>query len=443
MTASERPGARPRRQRTDRLTTAWILAALATSALTLTTRGVLPQPLWTSIHVLTLGVLTSSVLQWSWYFTRALLHLPSTDRRSGRDATVRMVAFHTALVWLVAAMWTGQVGGTIVGAGAIGTITAWHGLALVRAARGRLAGRFAAVIRYYVAAAAFLVVGCILAGFLTVAMFDASAPEWLLAARDGLTLAHALVNLGGWIGLSIAGTVVTLGPTILRTRIDPGALNDAVAALPALVAGIVVAAAAAAAGWLPGVGIGLLAFTAAATIGIGIPLARTARAAGPTTFAGWTVGSGLGWTVLGIVAVAGNAFVATDAAALRDATLPWLTLLGAGGILQVLVGALSYLMPVVIGGGPGPVRAGMATLETAWPTRTALRNAALVLVAAGTAAGGMPLTPWWGLVLVAYVVDVALIARAGVRQSRARQAVTFIAPPPRPHDLMPTHRSSR
>src|SRR5665648_424338 len=154
MTSSERRPGPPRRPRTDKLTTAWILAALATSAIMLTTRDWLPEPLWTSVHVVTLGVLTSSVLQWSWYFTRALLHLPATDRRSGRDATIRMLVFHTALVGLVAAMWTGQVVGTIAGAGAIGAIVAWHGLAIVRAARGRLGGRFAAVVRYYVAAAA-------------------------------------------------------------------------------------------------------------------------------------------------------------------------------------------------------------------------------------------------------------------------------------------------
>ncbi len=416
--------------------------ALVTSALVLTTRGFLPEPLWTSVHVVTLGVLTSSILQWSWYFTRALLHLPATDRRSGRDATIRMFAFHLVLVGLVAAMWTGQVLGTIAGAGAIGAIIAWHGLALVRAARARLGGRFAAVIHYYVAAAAFLVIGCLLAGFLTVAMFSVGAPGWLLTAQDGLTLAHALVNLGGWLGLSITGTLVTLGPTILRTRIDPRALDDAVTALPVLVVGIGVAATAATVGWMPGVGIGLLGFAAAATVGVGIPLVRAARTAGPTSFAGWTLGSGLAWTGVGLTAIAANAFVAADAATLRDASLPWLAVLGAGGILQVLVGALSYLMPVVIGGGPAAVRTGMATLESAWPARTALRNTALVLLAVCTAAGVDEPAPWWGLVLVAYVVDVALMARAGVRQSHARRPGGFIAPPPRTPALMPTHRST-
>lgn len=418
-----------------------MLAALVASALVLASRGVLPHPLWTAVHVVTLGVLTSAVLQWSWYFARALLHLPATDVRSGRDATIRMVVFQVTLVALVAAMWSGNVAGTILGAGTIGAVIAWHGLALARAARTRLGNRFAAVVRYYVAAASFLVVGCTLAGFLTVAMFATGAPAWLLDARDGLTLAHTVVNLGGWLGLTILGTLVTLGPTMLRTRIDPAALDHALAALPVLIAGIVVAATAAVAGWLPGAGVGLLTFAGSAVIGVGLPLGRAAQASGPSSFATWTVLAGLGWAVVALAAVAANSFVAADATALREANLPWLVLLGAGGALQVLVGALSYLMPVVIGGGPGPLRIGMAVLATAWPLRAALRTTALALLAAGTAAGPGPRAVWWGLVLVAYGVDVTLFAVAGVRQARARPALGTPPPPPTPLTLSPTPRS--
>ena len=442
MSDLPRPPVRRRRPPLDRLTTAWMLAALVTSVLALATRGVLPQPLWTSVHVVTLGVLTSAVLQWSWYFARALLHLPATDARSGRDATIRMLVFQVTLVGLVAAMWTGHVAGTIIGSGVIGAVIAWHGLALIRAARTRLGNRFAAVVRYYVAAAGFLVVGCSLAGFLTVAMFATGAPPWLLAARDGLTLAHSVVNLSGWLGLSILGTLVTLGPTMLRTRIDPAALDHAVTALPVLVAGIGLAATAAIVGWLPGVGVGLLAFAASALVGVGLPLARAARVTGPSSFATWTVVAGLGWAAVAVTAVAANTFVVADAAALREANLPWIVLLGAGGVLQVFVGALSYLMPVVIGGGPGPVRIGMAVLATAWPLRVALRTTALALLAAGTAAGAGPRAVWWGLILVAYGIDVTLFAIAGVRQARARR--TLGAPPPvsTPLTLSPTPRSN-
>ena len=212
--------------------------------------------------------------------------------------------------------------------------------------------------------------------------------------------------------------------------------------LPVLVAGIGVAATAAIVGWLPGVGVGLLAFAASALVGVGLPLARAARVTGPSSFATWTVVAGLGWAAVAVTAVAANTFVVADAAALREANLPWIVLLGAGGVLQVFVGALSYLMPVVIGGGPGPVRIGMAVLATAWPLRVALRTTALALLAAGTAAGAGPRAVWWGLILVAYGIDVTLFAIAGVRQARARR--TLGAPPPvsTPLTLSPTPRSN-
>ncbi len=419
MTATA-PGSAPRRARTDQLTSAWLVAALVVMAVGLAARHVLPQPLWTMIHVVTLGVLSNAILQWSWYFARALLHLPAADARSTRDARRRSVAFNVALVGLVAAMWTASTWGTVVAAGAVGAVIGWHGLAMLLAARTQLASRFAVVVRYYVAAAGFLVVGCVLAGFVTVAMFSGGAPAWLVAARDDVTLAHALVNVGGWVGLSMAGTLVTLGPTMLRTRIDAGAVSAAVGALPWLCGGVLVAAGAACAGWMPGIGLGLLVFAVAAALGVVVPLLRVAREKAPRAYATWTMSAGLAWVLVGLVVVAGQAFLARDATALRDADLRWLPVLGAGGLAQVFVGAMTYLMPVVIGGGPEAVRAGMAVLEVAWPLRVTLRNAALALVAVPRATGLV--TVWWVLVLACFAGDVVAFALAGARQARARRA---------------------
>lgn len=405
------------------MTTSWLVAAVVVSALAVAARGVLPQPLWTSIHVVTLGVLTNGILQWSWYFAKALLHLPADDPRAGRDAVRRAVAFNVALLGLVTSMWTASVWGTVVFAGAVGAVVAWHGLALLRAARGRFASRFAVVVRYYVTASAFLVVGCVLAGFLTVAMFAVGAPAWLLAARDDLTLAHALINVGGWVGLSIAGTIVTLGPTMLRTKMDPGAVARSTRALPVLSGGIALGGLAAALGWMPGVGLGLLAFAVGLADGVAVPLVRTAWASGVRGYAPWTMAAGLGWTLLCLVVVALHAFGAADGTALRDADLPWLAVLGAGGLAQVFVGALTYLMPVVVGGGPDAVRQGIAVLETAAPGRIALRNAAVALLAVTASAGGELRPLLWGAVVLCFAADVFFFARSGSTQGRARRAL--------------------
>ncbi|WP_207207279.1 hypothetical protein [Xylanimonas protaetiae] len=431
-----------RSPRTDRMTTFWLVAAVVVAALAVLARGVLPQPLWTTIHVVTLGVLTNGILQWSWYFAKALLHLRPDDVRGGRHALWRSLAFNAALAGLVASMWTAGTWGTVACAGLVGAVVAWHGWDLLRAAQGRFASRFAVVVRYYVAASAFLVVGCVLAGFLTVAMFDAGAPAWLLAARDDLTLAHALVNVGGWVGLSIAGTIVTLGPTMLRTPMAPGAVARSLRALPVLAAGIGGAGLAAALGWIPGVGVGLLVFAAGLADGVAVPLVLAARAKGVRGYAPWTTASGLGWVVVCLAAVALHAFTAADGAALRDADLGWLAVLGAGGVGQVFVGALTYLMPVVVGGGPEVVRVGIGVLETAAPARLAARQAAVALLAVTTATGAGPRTALWVLVVACFALDVVLFARAGAAQGRARRArAAAVGPEPTPPTatgLMPT-----
>lgn len=406
-----------RRPRTDRLSTLWMLLALVVMGLGLAARGVLPQPWWTLVHVVTLGVLTNGILQWSWYFTRALLHLPPSTANHRR-----VVAFNVVLVALVVGIWTATVWLTVAGAAGVGAVAVWHGAALGLAARSTLGSRFAVVVRFYVVAAGFLVLGCTLAGFVTVAMFDAGAPDWLVDARDRLTLAHALVNAVGWIGLSVAGTLVTLGPTMVRTRMRPGAVDAALRMLPPAALGVLGAAGAALAGWMPGVGIGLLVVVVALGVGVAMPLARTAWAAAPREFPSWTLTAGLAWVLVGALVVTGRALVAPDAVTLREVVLPWIVLLGAGGMGQVFVGALAYLMPVVVGGGPFARRAGMAVLETAGTIRVAVRNTALLLLAVATVAPDGLRTPWWVLVLTCYVVDVVLFASAGVRQTRVRRA---------------------
>ena len=108
------------------------------------------------------------------------------------------------------------------------------------------------------------------------------------------------------------------------------------------------------------------------------PLIRTALAKSPHTYATWTMTTGLGWVVVSLFAVALATTMSPDAAAVLTTTLPWVAILGAGGLGQVFIGAMTYLLPVVIGGGPRALRQGMAVLETAWPLRLTVRNAAAV-----------------------------------------------------------------
>jgi nitrite reductase (NO-forming) len=207
---------------------------------------------------------------------------------------------------------------------------------------------------------------------------------------------------------------------MLRTRMAASAARLATAALPWLVSCLTAAAGAALAGWMPGVGLGLAGFAVALALGVGAPLARAGLRAAPGLYETWTVTAGLAWIGVGVAVVAGYAFAARDADALLATVLGWLPLLLLGGLGQVFIGALTYLMPVVIGGGPSCVRAGMAVLELGWPLRVTLRNTALAGLALAPQASHGLRTAWWALVLAGFVLDIVLFAVAGVRQARSR-----------------------
>src|SRR5690606_8771239 len=129
-----------------------------------------PQTWWTTIHLVTLGVLTNGIMHWSWFFARAQLHLSPHDKRAGRDATVRSLTFNAALLGIFAGMWASLPWLVIASATAVGAIIAWHGFAFTQAMRRALGSRTSVVLRFYVAASALFVLGCAVAGLITVAL---------------------------------------------------------------------------------------------------------------------------------------------------------------------------------------------------------------------------------------------------------------------------------
>lgn len=423
--AGSRP-ARSRRPRTDRMTIAWMVAGVVVALLSIVFRGVIPQAWWTTIHVVTLGVLSNGILQWSWYFSRSLLRLAPDSRAAGRDQAIRQVSFNAWLVLLTAGMWSASLVLVLVGAAGIGIVLIWHTVALLMALRTKLGSRFAVVIRYYVAAGVSLVVGCILAGMIAASMFAGAIPQWLVEARGGLTVAHALVNALGWVGLSIAGTLVTLGPTILRVRLEPGAVERAVSALPVLALALVGMVIAGVAGLPRATGICLLAYAAGVAWAVGVPLAAAARRASGKRleYAGKSLLAGIAATTVGLAALA-IAFLIGSGEIPGDV----LGLIGAGGVLTIFLGALSYLMPVVIGGGPRAVKAGIASIEVGGTFRLTLRYGALLFAVLGIDPPGAHVSPWWLLVVATYAADVAALAVAGIRQARFGRSAASAAGP--------------
>ena len=328
-----------------------------------------PAPRWLLVHLVLLGAASHAVLVWSRYFTDALLHTspgPADRPAQNRRLVLLDAGVLLAVVGVSTVRWPLAVAGGAAVVGAVG----WHGAALLLQLRRALPARFAMTVRYYVAAAALLPVGVTVG----VVLARVQAEPW----HTRLLVAHASVNLLGWIGLAALGTLVTLWPTMLRTRIAPGAERAARRALPLLVAGVLLALAGPLVDLRALTGLGYLTYLA----GVGVlapPLVRAARQRPPATFPTYSVASALTWLV-GCLAVLSVTVLASGSWAEVDDRFRWFTpYLAAGFGAQLLLGALSYLVPVALGGGPGPVRTATAVLDRAGAARVTATNAALLV----------------------------------------------------------------
>lgn len=393
----------------------WLLATLLVAL----AHPFLPAPRWLLIHLVLLGAATHSILVWSRYFTDALLHTPPDPRDRPRQNR-RLVVLNLGVLLVVAGVVTTWWPATVAGGTAVAAAVVWHGVALVRQLRAALPARFGLTVRYYVAAAALLPVG------VTIGVLAArvQADPW----HQRLLIAHASVNLLGWIGLVALGTLVTLWPTMLRTRVAAGTERSATRALPVLVLGVAVAAGGALAGQLPATVLGYLLYLAG--LGLLAPaLLSAARAKPPGAFPTFSVASALAWLSGCLVAVAVALATAPTWAEAAD-RFGWFTpFLAAGFGAQLLLGALSYLVPVALGGGPGPVRAATAMLDRGGLLRVAVTNAGLLLCALPVPAAVRVLCSVVVLVALASFLPLLVLA---IRASRKVRAGLREAPPVTP-----------
>ncbi len=364
-----------------------------------------PGSVWLMIHLVLLGALTHAALVWSEHFAQTLLRRPPDP---SADARILVLAAGSAAVFVgvpIQAWWL-----VVAGASAVGISVVWHSAYLVRELKRALPNRFRIVSHYYVAAAACLIVGVSFGATLARGWGD----EW----HARLLLAHLAANVLGWLGLTVTGTLVTFWPTMLRVRMDDRAEHLARQALPVLLGGLVVIEGGALVGqrWLAFVG--LVAY-AAGLIWWGRALVRPMRTHWFREFAPASVGAALVWGAVGVVWL-GVLVVRPGAWSRITDSLPTVAaVLAAGFGAQLLTGALSYLVPSVIGGGPNVVRAGQGWLNRAATWR-------LVVINAGILVWLLPSPSWVrvtvsGLVLVGFVMFLPLIVKGASASAKARQ----------------------
>jgi len=270
--------------------------------------------------------------------------------------------------------WLTVIGATFAVAGVI-----ILGGSLLSSIRKSLLRRFDLSARFYMLALASGTVGITLG-----AIMDWGVSPDLFAR---LRPAHAHLNLSGLVGFTIIGTLPTILATFAHHRAVSG--REAVYAWFACVASAVLFVAGIFFGALP-IGIGMLAVaSAAATILVGVWL-RLGRRGLKGALPYYMVTAGVIWLIIWAV---------VDAIALLSGSgLPpfsrWTGTAAVVGVGQVLIGSLSYLVPVLIGPAPRLGRNFRRLGEPLTPPLI-LANAGGVALIAGLGTAGLVLLGVW------------------------------------------------
>jgi nitrite reductase (NO-forming) len=377
------------------LVAGFVLAYLAAGGVTFALGDRVAGGHWLALHLVLLGAATNAIVVWSDHFAAALLRAPPVAERT---ATARTLALNLGIVAVLGGVHTRRPTLAAAGACVAGLVVLGHALALATRIGRALPARLSRTVWFYVAAGAALLAGMGLGLWLAGGV--ASSAEAYLALR----LAHAHLNVLGWVGLTVVGTQFTLWPTVLHTRMVPGLERAVRWSLPPLAAGLAMAAIGLAAQHKPTALAGLVAYAAGLGIAL-VPFFRAARQRPPRTAAAWMLGTGMAWLV---VAVAGD--LAALAASARVVELDGrvarlVPAVAAGFALQTLTGALSYLLPVVFGRGAWGNRRLTGILELAWPVRVAAVNLGVLMLVAWPGGGPASTIGWWltGLGLGSFV----------------------------------------
>ncbi len=161
---------------------------------------------WLALHLLLLGGVSQLVLGAGQFFTCAFL---ATDPPPRRLIRAQLVCWNAGTILVAVGVPTGTAGVTDAG----GVLLA-GGLALFVAAllgmRKRSLQHAPWALRWYQTSAACLAVGVLLG------VLMARDTPW---THGSLLGAHLALNLGGWLGTAIVGTLHTFFPSLTQTRL--------------------------------------------------------------------------------------------------------------------------------------------------------------------------------------------------------------------------------
>lgn len=346
----------------------WMFALIAALLL----HRVIPNSGWLMVHMVTLGLITNSILIWSQHFTEALMKIKIPDEHRGTQVR-RIFILNAGILVLMIGM-VGQLSvpglyaATVVGALIVGSMVAWHGIYLLKQVRQALPSRFGVTIRFYIVAALLLPLGAAFGGMI-------AYPNLSGTLHSQFLLAHEAVNVLGFVGITAVGTLVTFWPTMLRTKMVDKALTHSLRALYLMCGGLALSLVGAILGMRPLAAAGLVVYLLGLLI-VAWVMVRTLRTKRPNEYPPMSVGMGFLWLIVGVAATA--YLVATVPFAQLDmrAVTPIFVV---GFLLQLLLGAMSYLLPQRMGGGPAVVRASNKEFSRFAAARVTAVNLALLI----------------------------------------------------------------
>ena len=345
----------------------WLIAAAASLALPARDR----LGIWLPLHLALAGAVTTTISGNMQMFASTLTATRSASPRVGNG---QLLLVNVGALLVALGLPTSHSILVLAGGCAFGLGVLVLGAIVRSAMRRALNRRHVLPLILYLAA-----VGCALLG-VTIGAVLGSGAVHDAGVYLALRRAHATLNLLGFVSLTIAGTLLTLLPTVLRTRM--------------------VARGAWTAGWLLGAGTGVLAAGfavqatpiavlgaityAAGALALGRMAAVTVRAvlgrkgAPPAVTAAAHAVSALVWFCWGAIALVVVLLSGGDI----DSFLPLaLVIFALGWTVQMLLGAWSYLIPSAAPGGPQERRVYFAVMDAGGLVQASVFNLGLALVA--------------------------------------------------------------
>ena len=350
------PQPRPHRRTTQIKRNAVVVAWIFTALVLLAGKYAQLWPnldVWAPLHAALLGALGSAITIWSAQFADTLLHRPAWGGALMLNGRLGFHSLGAALVITGVCINSQIVIG--VGASCVAVSATLGVVAMVVQKRRAVAARMAALVDYYICSLSYLMVGA-LAGW-SIKYFDFKGQA---AWSNRMYLAHVPIMVLGVLGITVLGTLVVLWPTMLRTKMEPAAPRQAQRALPGLALAVAVIAFSGL--WRPLAGIGALLYLLSAAAVVA-PLWRTGARKGVTNYAGLSTAAALAWLAWCVIRLGvGVSYAANDDAARAVAHGLRLAVVS-GFALQILLAALSFLTPVMLGGGPAMSRLTHAIMD--------------------------------------------------------------------------------